>query len=223
MDDRADLPLRERLAHWVGHLAHMLPAQAPIRDFVHHNTLHGFQHLPFAAALAAAQRLTGAAPYLPEARFRELLAQGRISVADLDAALADAGLPDLDGEVRRGLTRRDVLLASLQLAPAAVGPARRDWLTREDAAPVFAHFPASTATDGAPACNWRPPRRDRRGATGWRARRQHRRPRFLPIFRRRPQPAAPRPKTGGRRRPTTGLHCAPGSAVPGRCAACSNT
>ena len=131
MNAPSDLPLRERLAHWVAHLEHVLPAQAPIRDFVHHNTLHGFQHLPFPDALAEAQALTGAQTYWPESRFRACLAVGRITPDDLAAALADAGVAGLDQPVVRGLTRCDVLLASLLAGNEAPPESQVAWLQRE--------------------------------------------------------------------------------------------
>ena len=52
-------------------LSHYLPAQNPLKDFVHHNTLHAFQHLPFYDALHQATNVFGYKTYLSIADFRE--------------------------------------------------------------------------------------------------------------------------------------------------------
>lgn len=80
------------LEHLTEHLSHVLPAQAPLKDFVHHNTLHGFQHLPFAEAIQAVHELTGQSGWMPETRMREFFAAGRINAADLTHAVAETGL-----------------------------------------------------------------------------------------------------------------------------------
>ncbi len=109
--DQPDAPLsmRERLLAWVHHLEHHLPGQAPIRDFIHHNTLHGFQHLSFPDALRQAKQVTGIHGYWPEEQFRAALRQGRITRQELEEELRRD--PDLEATqevavVRRGLLHR---------------------------------------------------------------------------------------------------------------------
>jgi uncharacterized protein YbcC (UPF0753/DUF2309 family) len=71
----------------VEHAAHLLPQQGPIGVFVHHNTLHAFEHLPFEEAVKEAAQLFGAEPYMSEASYRAELARGRIQLVDVDALL----------------------------------------------------------------------------------------------------------------------------------------
>ena len=61
--------------------------QGPIGVFVHHNTLHAFEDLPFEQAVIEASQLFGAEPYMSEAAYRAELARGRIHLEDIDAVL----------------------------------------------------------------------------------------------------------------------------------------
>src|SRR5258708_37831502 len=78
---------QDRLRRAVDCVAHLLPMQGPIGVFVHHNTLHSFQDLPFEQAVIDASRLYGAEPYMAEAAYRAELARGRIRLEDIDAGL----------------------------------------------------------------------------------------------------------------------------------------
>jgi len=59
-------------------LKHFLPAQAPLKDFIHHNTLHAFQQQKFHDACRTATKLFGYKTKLQLDEYRELYQSGRI-------------------------------------------------------------------------------------------------------------------------------------------------
>ena len=75
------------LTRVIDQLAHLLPAQGPISIFIHHNTLHAFEHLPFEEAVERAAERLGREPFLAESRYRDKLASGRILARDVEALL----------------------------------------------------------------------------------------------------------------------------------------
>jgi uncharacterized protein YbcC (UPF0753/DUF2309 family) len=102
------------LQHLIDHAAHVLPAQGPITVFIHHNTLHAFEDLPFHDAVKKGMQAFGCHPYLTEDRYREELARGRIRFADLHILLAE-DLGERSREAVAGLvTRLELRLAMLQ-------------------------------------------------------------------------------------------------------------
>lgn len=104
----------ERLQHAVNQAAHLLPAQGPITVFIHHNTLHAFEDLPFAEAVRRGAEVFGCQAYLSEERFREALGRGRIRYPDLRDVLREDLGDRADSLVVLRSTRLDLRLAMLQ-------------------------------------------------------------------------------------------------------------
>ena len=62
----------------IHHLKHHLPAQNPLKDFVHHNTLHAFQRDNFHEALQLASKIFGYQTYWSLENFRKEYQKGKI-------------------------------------------------------------------------------------------------------------------------------------------------
>ncbi len=127
--------IRERLREAMAHFDRILPSQAPIKDFVHHNTLHGYQHYDFPRALAAARDRTGIDAYLPDRMFRDIYAEGRITEDDLVQVLdaetdLEAGAPLLIADGRE-ITRRDVYLYRLRYPFTPMNGSQLVWQIEE--------------------------------------------------------------------------------------------
>jgi uncharacterized protein YbcC (UPF0753/DUF2309 family) len=71
-------------------IRHYLPSQGPIKDFIHHNTIHVFQDhdLSFHESIRQASRLYGSREYLPVSEYRERHLRGQISEEALQYVVA---------------------------------------------------------------------------------------------------------------------------------------
>lgn len=83
----------------------VLPDQGPIGVFIHHNTLHAFQHQPFHPGVQAGADALGAEPYLTLRAFRAAHRTGRIADADVRHEIARCLGARGDEPVLPGLTR----------------------------------------------------------------------------------------------------------------------
>src|SRR5215472_10082897 len=109
----------DRLRSAVEHASHLLPRQGPIGVFVHHNTLHAFEHLRFEQAVIEASRLFGAEPYMSEAAYRAELARGRIQLVDIDAVLDSEPDALVFARLSRGSLRRTMITPGVREFDAA--------------------------------------------------------------------------------------------------------
>ena len=103
---------RQHILHALEHAAHLLPAQGPIGVFIHHNTLHGFQHLQFEAAVCEAANVYGTEPYLREEVYRSHLKDGRIYFEDVEVVLEREGTEViLPGRLDTRMLRKKLLFS----------------------------------------------------------------------------------------------------------------
>src|SRR5262245_51150817 len=119
------------LAAVIDELAHLLPAQGPISIFIHHNTLHAFEHLSFEEAVEAAAGQLGCEPFLAESRYRDKLASGRILAKDVAALLHEQLGARGAGDVAGVCSRIDLWRAIVLHGIPAASRRELSWILEE--------------------------------------------------------------------------------------------
>jgi hypothetical protein len=84
-------------------LKHYLPAQAPLKDFIHHNTLHAFQDLKFEKGIRKASEMFGFKVSLSLEEYRQLFASKKINENILDQKIKERKGTERFGEWKSNL------------------------------------------------------------------------------------------------------------------------
>ena len=64
--------------HTLHELKHYLPTQTPLKDFIHHNSLHAFQYMKFYDAIFKSSKVFGHQATMSILDYRKLYEIGRI-------------------------------------------------------------------------------------------------------------------------------------------------
>jgi uncharacterized protein YbcC (UPF0753/DUF2309 family) len=128
------------LSETLDELAHLLPAQGPISIFIHHNTLHAFEQLPFEEAVEAAATQLDRQPFLPESRYRDKLASGRILAKDVRTLVREQLGAAGDHVVAGALARIDLWCAVLLHGIPEAAGRELSWILEET--PALSRFRA---------------------------------------------------------------------------------
>ncbi len=111
------------LHHVLDELKHYLPSQTPLKDFIHHNSLHAFQSMKFYDAIFTASEIFGYQVTLELEDFRKLFRQGRVRRAALENVITQ----------RKGIAAREIWSKKLlfqdynQSKSPRVGRLREQW------------------------------------------------------------------------------------------------
>jgi len=73
----------------INRIKHYLPHQNPLKDFIHHNTLHAFQNLEFHEGLQKAAKTFGYQVYLPISAYRDAYQEGKIGEEVLNRVITE--------------------------------------------------------------------------------------------------------------------------------------
>ena len=94
-------------AQVIHELKHFLPSQQALKDFIHHNTLHGFQHMKFYEAIFKASKIFGFQVHLQLPEYREMYKTGRIREDVLQMVIANKKGKEAAAEWKEKLISKD--------------------------------------------------------------------------------------------------------------------
>ncbi len=105
-------------AELIDRIKHFLPSQAPLKDFIHHNTLHAFQEHSFHEAISQAREIFGYKTYLTIEEYQELYQQSKIKKVTLQRII-NRECPSL--------SLKELMRAKTPNRNSSIGELRKRW------------------------------------------------------------------------------------------------